>query len=87
MLVKLGRIKTRKVKRLAKEIFEKYNKEINENFEKNKALVKQVLEGNAPKKIINLVAGYLTILAKQKSEVKNKKADANISAISISKIL
>lgn len=86
MLAKLGRIKTRKVKRLAKEIFEKYNKEINENFEKNKALVKQVLEGDVPKKIINLVAGYLTILAKQKSEVKSKKADANISTISMSKM-
>jgi len=86
VLVKLGRIKTRKVKRLAKEIFEKYNKEINENFEKNKALVKQVLEGGVPKKIVNLVAGYLTILAKQKSEVKSKKADANISVISMSKI-
>lgn len=86
MLAKLGRIKTRKVKRLAKEIFEKYNKEINENFEKNKALVKQVLEGDVPKKIINLVAGYLTILAKQKSEVKSKEADANISTISMSKM-
>jgi ribosomal protein S17E len=86
VLAKLGRIKTRKVKRLAKEIFEKYNKEINENFEKNKALVKQVLEGDVPKKIINLVAGYLTILAKQKSEVKSKKADANISTISMSKM-
>jgi small subunit ribosomal protein S17e len=86
VLAKLGRIKTRKVKRLAKEIFEKYNKEINENFEKNKALVKQVLEGDVPKKIINLVAGYLTILAKQKSEVKSKEADANISTISMSKM-
>lgn len=64
----MGRVKTSKVKRLAKEIFERYSSEINENFEKNKVLVKKVLEGNISKKIINLVAGYLTNLVKQKSE-------------------
>ncbi|MEM2082955.1 MAG: 30S ribosomal protein S17e [Nitrososphaerota archaeon] len=80
----MGRVKTGRVKRLAKEIFEKYSKEINENFEKNKALVKQVLEGEKSKKIINLIAGYLTILAKQKSETENK--EANISTTSTAKL-
>lgn len=80
----MGKVKTGKIKRLAKEIFEKYSKEINENFEKNKALVRQVLEGKTSKKIINLIAGYLTTLAKQKSEAESK--EANISTISTVKL-
>lgn len=84
MVFRLGKVKTGKVKRLAKEIFEKYSKEINENFEKNKTLVRRVLEGKVPKKIINLVAGYLTTLAKQKSKIE--KQEGNVSTISISNL-
>lgn len=82
----MGKVKTGKVKRLAKEIFEKYSKEINENFEKNKALVRQVLEGEISKKIINLIAGYLTILAKQKSEAEKEaeSKEANVFTMSTS---
>lgn len=62
----MGRIKTRKVKVLAREIFEKYPDRISMDFELNKQLVGEVLVGQVSKKLRNQVAGYITRLMKIK---------------------
>ncbi|MCX8187467.1 MAG: 30S ribosomal protein S17e [Nitrososphaeria archaeon] len=58
----MGRIKTRKVKVLAKEIFEKYPDRVSTDFELNKRFVGELLVGQASKKLRNQVAGYITRL-------------------------
>ncbi|MCS7117535.1 MAG: 30S ribosomal protein S17e [Thaumarchaeota archaeon] len=60
----MGKIRTAKVKRTAKEIVETFGARISTSFEENKALVGQVLEGRVSKKFRNKVAGYLTRLAR-----------------------
>ncbi len=58
----MGRIKTQPVKRATNEIFEKYKEEISRDYEKNKEFLKG-MEIHS-KKIRNIIAGYLTRLAK-----------------------
>jgi ribosomal protein S17E len=62
--VRLGKIRTAKVKRVAREIVERYGNQVSTSFEENKVLVRQVLTGQVSKKFANKVAGYLTRLAK-----------------------
>jgi small subunit ribosomal protein S17e len=61
---RLGKIRTAKVKRVAREIMERYGNQVSTSFEENKVLVRQVLTGQVSKKFANKVAGYLTRLAK-----------------------
>lgn len=60
----MGRIRTRKVKVLAKEILEKYPDKVSADFELNKHFVGEILVGQVSKKLRNQVAGYLTRLIK-----------------------
>ncbi len=60
----MGKIRTAKVKRVAREIMERYAERVSTSFEENKLLVRQVLTGQVSKKFANKVAGYLTRLAK-----------------------
>lgn len=62
----MGRIKTRKVKVLAKEIFERYPDRVSADFELNKRFVGELLMGQSSKKLRNQVAGYITRLVKMK---------------------
>jgi len=62
----MGRIKTRKVKVLAKEIVEKYPDRVSADFELNKHLVGELLVGQVSKKLRNQVAGYITRLVKMR---------------------
>lgn len=64
----MGRIKTTKIKRVTKEIFEKQKDEISGDFSKNKELLDKSAEFQS-KKIRNIVAGYLTRLAKTKEKL------------------
>ncbi len=61
---RMGKIRTAKVKRVAREIMERYGDRVSTSFEDNKLLVKQVLTGQVSRKFVNKVAGYLTRLAK-----------------------
>lgn len=65
----MGRIKTKLVKALTNEVFEKYNDEFTTEFDKNKKVVDSVQIG-ASKKIRNVVAGYTTRMKKQ--QIKNQ---------------
>ena len=72
----MGRVKTRKVKVLAKEIMEKFPDRISADFELNKMLVGEVLAGQVSKKLRNQVAGYITRLVKRELE----KAEEEVAA-------
>ena len=63
----MGRIKTKLVKRFSHEIFEKFDKDLSNDFEKNKILVRD--NTNASKKMRNVIAGYLTRLFQNKKEI------------------
>lgn len=65
----MGRIKTKLVKGLTNEVFEKHSDEFTTDFEKNKAVVNDVQVG-ASKKLRNVIAGYATRLKKQ--QIKNQ---------------
>lgn len=59
----MGRIKTRLVKSITKELFEKHGDEITTDFDKNKEVVSKRLDASS-KKIRNIIAGYSTRLKK-----------------------
>lgn len=64
METKMGKIKSKLIKRTAKTIMEE-GIEITEDFKKNKTILKGTLPS---KKIRNQVAGYLTKTKKQEKE-------------------
>jgi len=70
----MGRIKTRKVKVLAKEIIEKYPERVSVDFELNKHLVGEVLVGQVSKKLRNQIAGYITRLMRARLEEAEEQA-------------
>ena len=59
----MGRIKTRVLKSITKEIMEKYGEKFDTDFEKNKVLVAEAADIPS-KKLRNIVAGYATRLKK-----------------------
>ncbi len=63
----MGRIKTSLVKRIGERIYEQYKDKFSDDFERNKEIVKQILPIHS-KKMINVVAGYITRLAERKEE-------------------
>jgi ribosomal protein S17E len=60
----VGKIRTAKETRVAREMMERYGDRVSTSFEENELLVRQVLTGQVSKKFANKVAGYLTRLAK-----------------------
>ncbi|MEM2121344.1 MAG: 30S ribosomal protein S17e [Candidatus Woesearchaeota archaeon] len=60
----MGRIKTAMIKRISKEIFEKYKDKISNDYEQNKLIVGELITSNS-KKLRNIIAGYVTRLAKK----------------------
>lgn len=64
----MGRIKTMPIKRVTNELFVKHKSEIDSDFKKNKELLPK-LANIRSKKIKNIIAGYLTRLAKTKETV------------------
>lgn len=64
----MGKVRTSKVKRLAKEVFQNYREMISEDFERNKQIVEEILKGQVSKKLRNRIAGYLTSLVKHAKE-------------------
>jgi small subunit ribosomal protein S17e len=60
----MGRVKTTFIKRLAQELYRKYPEKFSTEFEKNKAVVDELIAIKS-RKIRNTVAGYLVRLKKQ----------------------
>lgn len=59
----MGRIKTLQIKRLTNEIFEKFKDRISREYQGNKDFLDSSIQISS-KKIRNIIAGYLTRLAK-----------------------
>jgi small subunit ribosomal protein S17e len=55
----LGKVKTEHIKRLGKELMERFPKKFSSNFDENKHAVDELTEG-ATTKVRNQVAGYIT---------------------------
>ena len=66
----MGRISTKKVKRIGTELLETYNDDFTEDFDKNKVAVESLLTVPS-KKLRNTIVGYVTR--------HKKKAPANIA--------
>ena len=66
--LKMGRIKTKMIKRVTTEVFEKHKDLFSEDFEQNKQKVSEVAEIGS-KKLRNVIAGYVTRLAKNKETI------------------
>ncbi len=64
----MGRIKTSYVKRVGKELFEKYHGEFTTDFTKNKEFLKNNFEVDSYK-LKNVIAGYITKLKKQSQRI------------------
>jgi small subunit ribosomal protein S17e len=72
----LGKVRTEQVKRIARELLERYEGKITTDFETNKKLV-DALTNISSKKLRNRVAGYTTRLAgaaygSEKTEVEEE---------------
>ena len=61
----MGRIKTIFIKRIGREIFEANPDKFSDDYAQNKAIVKDMTVSSS-RKILNVVAGYVTSLKKQK---------------------
>lgn len=70
----MGNIYTRDIKRIAHEIYEKYKDQVSEDYNKNKELVKAIVDVKS-KKVRNRIAGYLTRYAKLVKETTEKKEE------------
>ena len=63
----MGRIKTKLIKSLTFELYEKHKGTFTDSFENNKKVVSRYIEG-ASKKVRNSIAGYVTRLARRQEE-------------------
>lgn len=63
----MGRIRTKHVKNIAKEILQKYFELFTNDFEKNKKILEKIAVFRS-KKLRNVVAGYITSLIKKIKE-------------------
>ena len=66
----MGRIKTWMIKRLGEDLLRQFPDKFCEDFDKNKEVLKDLLEIKS-KKLRNVLAGYITKVMKKKS-VKRK---------------
>jgi len=55
----LGSVRTEQIKRTAKELIKRFPEKFSGNFDENKRMVRQLVEGGTPK-VRNLIAGYIT---------------------------
>lgn len=69
----MGKVRTHKVKQLAKEIISVMPEKVGTDFQDNKELVKAFITANASKKLINKIAGYLTALNRQSAEQEKEE--------------
>jgi len=63
----MGRIKTKLIKRITLDLYNKYKDEFKNTFEENKKIIEKLIDFPS-KKIRNVVAGYITRLVKKSKE-------------------
>lgn len=82
----MGKVRTKKVKRLAREVLELYRDRVSGDFEKNKQLVRETFVSGISKRLANRIAGYLTSLvklqAKKEAELKVESAAITTDVVS-----
>lgn len=82
----MGKVRTRKVKKFAKEVLELYRDRVSMDFEKNKQLVREVFVSGISKRLANRIAGYITSLvklqAKKEAELKAESTTAQADVTS-----
>ena len=61
----MGRVTPKYIKKIGLEIYKKYKDRISESFEENKKFLNEIAMFGS-KKVRNVLAGYLTRLAKKK---------------------
>ena len=64
----MGRIKTKMVKRISKELMELHSEDFKDDFSENKKILEKFAEIKS-KKLRNVIAGYLTRLVKMKDTI------------------
>ena len=70
----MGKVRTEQVKRIARELLEKYPDKFSVDFEKNKQYVNEYTNISTTK-LRNKIAGYTTTLAKIKNCSENLESD------------
>ncbi len=70
----MGKVRTRPVKRISRELLEKYPDLFTIDYEKNKEALKSILNIKS-KKLRNQIAGYITHLIKIKQRTEAREAE------------
>lgn len=63
MVLRLGKVRTEMVKRIAIELVDRYERSLTTDFEQNKQFLKEI-ELDVSKKLRNKIAGYVTVVMK-----------------------
>lgn len=71
-VINVGNVYTKDIKRVAKELYEKFKDQVTADFYSNKKLVDMYVDVQS-KKVKNRIAGYLTRLAKLSKEQATKE--------------
>jgi len=58
-IIDLGKVKTEQIKRIGKDLMERFPGKFNSNFEDNKGLVDSLTQGTTTR-VRNQIAGYIT---------------------------
>ncbi len=75
----MGSIRPSSIKRIAEEFAEKHQDKFNEDFNNNKAIIKQSI-GGISKKTANVIAGYVTRYVVKKKEKLQREMEENVAA-------
>ena len=71
----MGKVKTEQVKRLAKELIERFPERFSNNFDENKQAVSDLTQGSTTR-IRNQIAGYITSSCAPEEETETTSEDA-----------
>ena len=70
----MGKVKTEQVKRLAKELIERFPERFSNNFDENKQAVSDLTQGSTTR-IRNQIAGYITSSCAPEEETETTTED------------
>ncbi|MDT7894596.1 MAG: 30S ribosomal protein S17e [Desulfurococcales archaeon] len=71
----MGKVRPTPIKRISRELLEKYPDLFTKDFQKNKEILKTLLRTQS-KKLRNQIAGYITHLVKIRERMQEKKVEA-----------
>lgn len=69
----MGKVRTTPIKRISRELLEKYPDLFTKDFQKNKEVLKSILRTQS-KKIRNQIAGYITHLIRVRERMQRAEA-------------